>query len=155
MRVKSTTIALAAMLALPVVAFGQSTSTTPSGAPPSGPASRPPSTVSPAPSGPSSSTATYTTADQMMRASKVIGATVYNDQNETVGSVSELLIDNNKHDVSGVVLSVGGFLGMNSKLVKVQPTDIHVTGDKLVMSGMSKDKLKEMPDYKIVPASAS
>ena len=155
MRPKSTAIALAAMLALPVVVFGQSTSTTPNGGPPSGPASRPPSTMSPAPSGPSSSTATYTTADQMMRASKVIGATVYNDQNESVGSVSELLIDNNKHDVSGVVLSVGGFLGMSSKLVKVQPTDIHVTGDRLVMSGMSKDKLKEMPDYKIVPASAS
>ena len=40
-------------------------------------------------------------------------------------------------------------------LVKVLPTDIHVTGDKLVMSGVSKDQLKGMPDYKIVPASAS
>jgi sporulation protein YlmC with PRC-barrel domain len=90
----------------------------------------------------------------MTRASKVIGATVYNDQNQSVGSINELLIGNHR-DVSGVVLSVGGFLGIDSKLVKVPFADIHVTGNRLVMSGASKDQLKQMPDYKIVPATAS
>jgi len=39
--------------------------------------------------------------------------------------------------------------------VKVPFQDIHVSGDRLVMSGVSKDQLKEMPDYKIVPGKAS
>jgi sporulation protein YlmC with PRC-barrel domain len=90
----------------------------------------------------------------MTRASKIIGATVYNDQDQSVGSVSELLI-NNSHDITDAVLSVGGFLGIDSKLVKVPYHDIHVTGDRLVMSGVSKDQLKQMPDYKITPAHAS
>ena len=155
MKVKTPAYALAAMLAIPGLALAQSMSTTPSGTSKS-PATHPTTAtpVTPATQSPAPSTATYTTADQMERASKIIGATVYNDQNESVGSVNELLISDH-NDISGVVLSVGGFLGINAKLVKVPPNEIRVTGNKLVMSGATKDQLKQMPDYKIVPATAS
>jgi sporulation protein YlmC with PRC-barrel domain len=156
MKNRTTIYALAAMLTVPALAFAQST-TSPGNGSMSPPVNRAPLGANPAPANAgnsSSSVATYTTADQMTRASKIIGATVYNDQNESVGSINELLIDNS-HDVSGVVLSVGGFMGVNSKLVKVPFQDIHVTGDRLVMSGMSKDQLMQMPDYKIVPDKAS
>ena len=143
MKIGTTFLALSTMLAAPTLVLAQSTTA---------PVTRPPAAMSPAYS-PSSSTATYTTADQMTRASKVIGATVYNDQNQSVGSINELLIDNS-HDVSSVVLSVGGFLGIDSKLVKVPFQDIRVTGNRLVMAGASKEQLKQMPDYKIVPATS-
>jgi sporulation protein YlmC with PRC-barrel domain len=86
------------------------------------------------------------TADQQLRASKLIGSSVYNDQHEKIGSVDELLLDQN-HDVTSAVLSVGGFLGIGSKLVKVPYRSLHVANDTIVMSGASRDQLKSMPTY--------
>jgi sporulation protein YlmC with PRC-barrel domain len=176
MKLRPAHVAFSVMLALPGVALAQSTTGTHNAAPPQSTAT-PPETMAPTmatpvtPGTPSNSamhgtttgmadtttgtttgTTTYTTADNLTRASKVIGATVYNDQNESVGSVNELLI-NSRNDVSDAVLSVGGFLGMGSKLVKVPFQDIHVSGDKLMISGASKDQLKQMPDYKMASAS--
>ena len=44
--------------------------------------------------------------------SKLIGTKIYNEQNESVGSVSDAVIVDGK-SVIGVVASVGGFLGMS------------------------------------------
>ncbi len=52
------------------------------------------------------------------RASKVVGLNVYNDQNQNVGSINDLLMDKSGN-VKGAVLSVGGFLGMGSRYVAV------------------------------------
>jgi sporulation protein YlmC with PRC-barrel domain len=140
-------VAVVTMLAMPGITLAQSTTS---------PANRAP--LSPTPQAGTTSTqpsrATYVTADQMARASKIIGATVYNDHNESVGSVNELLIGSN-HDIESVVLSVGGFLGIKSKLVKVPASEIKVLPSRLVMSGASKDQLKQMPDYQMEPGKAS
>ncbi|HMI15857.1 MAG TPA: PRC-barrel domain-containing protein, partial [Bradyrhizobium sp.] len=45
------------------------------------------------------------------RASKVVGLSVYNDKNESVGSINDLLTDKNGK-VTAVVIGVGGFLGV-------------------------------------------
>jgi sporulation protein YlmC with PRC-barrel domain len=52
------------------------------------------------------------------RASKVVGLNVYNDQNENVGSINDLLMDKNGN-IKAAVISVGGFLGMGSRYVAV------------------------------------
>src|SRR5580692_9564208 len=44
------------------------------------------------------------------RISKLIGSAVYNDQNEKIGSLDDLIMKDNNRIVMGVV-SVGGFLG--------------------------------------------
>jgi len=93
-----------------------------------------------------SSSPTYVTADQQMRASKVIGSSVYNDQKQKIGSVDELLMNQN-HDVTGVVLSVGGFLGVGSKLVKIPYDRLHFAGDRIMMPGATKDQLASLPSY--------
>src|SRR5580693_1950865 len=64
-------------------------------------------------------TPTYFTADHQVRVSKVVGATVYNDQNQSIGSVDDVLMNDSNHTAGSAVLSVGGFLGMGSKLVSV------------------------------------
>jgi hypothetical protein len=147
MKITPTSAAFIAMLAMPGLAIAQSQVDTPSNRPAS------PGATRPAVDNSQPGQATYVTADKMTRASKLIGATVYNDHNESIGSVDELLIGAN-HDIAGVVLSVGGFLGINSKLVKVQPNEIKVMPDRLVMSGATKDQLKQMPDYQLEPARA-
>lgn len=50
------------------------------------------------------------------RSSELVGATVYNDEGKSIGTISDLLIGSDGQ-VSQVVLSVGGFLGIGSKLV--------------------------------------
>lgn len=57
------------------------------------------------------------------RASKLIGLDVYNDQNEKLGDINELILDKDGK-IGFVVIGVGGFLGMGEH-------DIAVTLDKL------------------------
>ncbi|MGJ4972958.1 MULTISPECIES: PRC-barrel domain-containing protein [unclassified Bradyrhizobium] len=52
------------------------------------------------------------------RSSKLVGVKVYNNNNENVGSIDDLLIDKSGA-VKGVVIGVGGFLGMGEHLVAV------------------------------------
>jgi sporulation protein YlmC with PRC-barrel domain len=57
------------------------------------------------------------------RASKLMGLDVYNDANDKLGEINELILDKNGK-VNAVVIGVGGFLGMGEH-------DIAVSMDKL------------------------
>ncbi|KRQ96309.1 photosystem reaction center subunit H [Bradyrhizobium jicamae] len=52
------------------------------------------------------------------RTSKLVGLNVYNDSNESLGSINDLLADKNG-DIKAVVIGVGGFLGVGEHLVAV------------------------------------
>jgi sporulation protein YlmC with PRC-barrel domain len=52
------------------------------------------------------------------RASKIVGVNVYNNNNENVGSINDLLMDKSG-TIKAVVIGVGGFLGMGEHLVAV------------------------------------
>jgi sporulation protein YlmC with PRC-barrel domain len=56
--------------------------------------------------------------DGQWRASKVIGLNVYNDNNEKIGDIEEVIVDKSGK-VENVVLGVGGFLGMGEHYVAV------------------------------------
>ena len=53
------------------------------------------------------------------RTSKLVGLNVYNDQNEKLGDINEILLDPSGK-VDGVVIGVGGFLGMGEHDIKVE-----------------------------------
>src|SRR5882672_557232 len=52
------------------------------------------------------------------RASKMSGLSVYNDKNESVGSINDLLTDKTGN-IKAVVIGVGGFLGVGEHLVAI------------------------------------
>ena len=52
------------------------------------------------------------------RASKLIGLNIYNQQNEKLGDVNEIILDH-QGKITGVVIGVGGFLGMGEHDVMV------------------------------------
>jgi sporulation protein YlmC with PRC-barrel domain len=52
------------------------------------------------------------------RASKLIGINVYNDNNEKIGSIEELIVDKSAK-VDNAIIGVGGFLGMGEHYVAV------------------------------------
>jgi len=94
-----------------------------------------------------SKTPVYFTAGHQVRVSKVVGASVYNDQNQSIGSIDDVLMSDNDHKADTVVLSVGGFLGMGSKLVSVPFDQLKIENDKIVMPGATKASLEGMPEY--------
>jgi sporulation protein YlmC with PRC-barrel domain len=94
-----------------------------------------------------SSTPRYTTADGQVRTAKIVGASVYNDQNQSVGSVDDVLMDHGNKATTAVI-SVGGFLGMGSKLVSVPFDHLKIENNRIVMPGATKASLTGMPTYK-------
>jgi hypothetical protein len=81
------------------------------------------------------------------RASKVIGASVVNDTNETIGKIDDVIISSDGK-APFAVISVGGFLGLGSKLVVVHYDNLRFQQDRVVLPGGSKDQLKALPDFK-------
>ena len=115
--------------AMMVPAFAQNNPPASSGASP--PAAQP---SSPAPS---SSSATAPKAQgEMWRASKLIGLNVYNDKNEKLGDISEILLDKSGK-VDGVVLGVGGFLGMGKHDILVQMDKLKFVNEPVKTSSPS------------------
>jgi sporulation protein YlmC with PRC-barrel domain len=150
----ATMMAATALIAWPVLA--QTTSGTSPAPPPSPPgmtSSRTTTTTTTtSPGTPAASPATtapkYFTADHQVRVSKVVGASVYNDQNQSVGSIDDLLMSDNDHKAATAVISVGGFLGMGAKLVSVPFDQLKIENDKIVMPGATKTSLEGMPEYR-------
>ena len=56
--------------------------------------------------------------DGQWRSSKLIGVNVYNDNNEKIGDIQELIVDKSGK-VDNVILGVGGFVGMGEHYVAV------------------------------------
>jgi sporulation protein YlmC with PRC-barrel domain len=56
--------------------------------------------------------------DGQWRSSKLIGVNVYNDNNDKIGDIQELIVDKSGK-VDDVILGVGGFLGMGEHYVAV------------------------------------
>lgn len=143
-----TMLAATALISWPVLAQ-TTTSTSPATPPPGMTPSRTMTTPRPAttetPSMASSSK--YFTADHQVRVSKVVGASVYNDQNQSVGSIDDVLMSDNDHKAATAVISVGGFLGMGSKLVSVPFDELKIENDRVVMPGATKASLEGMPEY--------
>ena len=57
------------------------------------------------------------------RTSKMMGLDVYNEQNEKLGDINEIIMDNSGK-VLGYVIGVGGFLGMGEHDIFVEPDKI-------------------------------
>jgi sporulation protein YlmC with PRC-barrel domain len=152
-----TMIAAAALIAWPVLAQTTSGPGAGNGTPPS-PGMTSTHSASPG-MGATGAAATSTssaricfTADHQVRASKVVGASVYNDQNQSIGSVDDVLMTDNDHKAATAVISVGGFLGMGSKLVSVPFDQLKIENDRIVMPGATKPSLEGMPEYRYTSA---
>ena len=90
---------------------------------------------------------TVTPADIM--SSKLVGMTVYNNQNDKLGEIEDLAIDNGK-TIKGVIISVGGFLGMGESYVLVDPSSLTVSNKDNTWKAFvdtNKDSLKNAPKF--------
>ncbi len=82
-----------------------------------------------------------------MRASKMIGSTVYDVQNRDIGSVKDVIFDRDGR-VAAVVVDVGAFLGIGGKDVAVRLSQINADNNRLTLD-LTKDQLERAQSYQL------
>ena len=81
----------------------------------------------------------------------LVGLNITSNTNETIGEIKDLILS--QGELSGYIVSVGGFLGMGERYVIVRPSAVKVTYDDndkkwhAVMNA-TKDQLKTAPEFK-------
>jgi sporulation protein YlmC with PRC-barrel domain len=68
------------------------------------------------------------------RASKLVGLNVYNDNNESIGSINDLLTDRSGN-IKAAVIGVGGFLGIGAHLVAIPFDKIKFVNEPVAYTG--------------------
>lgn len=82
-------------------------------------------------------------------ASKLLGLKVYNNQNENLGVIKDLII-NNGRALSGIVVGVGGFWGIGQSYVLIEPASMVISRRDNVMRAnvdTSRDSLNAAPKF--------
>ena len=78
------------------------------------------------------------------RASKLVGLNVYNDNNESLGSINDLLTDKSGN-IKAVVIGVGGFLGVGEHLVAVPFDKVKFVDEPVAYTGASAPRRRPAP----------
>ena len=83
--------------------------------------------------------------------SNLIDLDITNPANETIGEIKDLVIS--QGDLSGYVVSVGGFLGLGERYVVVHPNAVQISyteNDRQwhAVMNTTKDQLKAAPEFK-------
>jgi sporulation protein YlmC with PRC-barrel domain len=82
---------------------------------------------------------------ERLRISAILNRAVLDDKGEEVGEVDDLIINRNGK-VDQIILSVGGFLGIDEKLVAMPFKPLKVT-DLGIVYNVSKQELKNRPGF--------
>ena len=70
------------------------------------------------------------------RASKMVGLSVYNDNNESIGSINDLLTEKDGK-IKAVVIGVGGFLGVGEHLVAIPYEKVKFVSEPVAYTGVA------------------
>lgn len=76
----------------------------------------------------------------------IMGKAVYNDNNDKIGEVDDLIFSRN-NSATFAIIGVGGFLGVGKHDVAVPVSQLKHENDKLILPGATKDALKSMPEF--------
>jgi hypothetical protein len=77
---------------------------------------------------------------------QVLGQPVYNEKNEKIGAIDDIIVSPAKA-VSYAIVGVGGFLGVARHDVVVAVSQFSLTDGRLVLAGGSKEALQAMPSF--------
>ena len=89
------------------------------------------------------SSASSTSLHGDWRTSKVVGLNVYNDNNENIGSINDLLTDKSGN-IKAAVISVGGFLGMGAHLVAVPFDKMKFVNEPVAYTGVAAPRTRRL-----------
>jgi len=79
----------------------------------------------------------------------ILGQPVYNEKDERVGSVDDIIVTRDEA-VSYAIVNAGGFLGLTKHNVALPVSQFKLVNNKFVLPGVTKDNLKAMPESREV-----
>ncbi len=85
-------------------------------------------------------------AENGVRASQIIGAGVYGDGSDEIGTVDDLILTPTGQ-VTLAVVAVGGVIGIGSKRVAVPFDQLKRLPEKIVVPGATKESFGAMPTF--------
>ena len=87
-------------------------------------------------------------AGSEVRGDWVLGARVTSPEGESIGSIEDLILDQDDGSVNAAVVSVGGFLGFGAKEIAVEwsELDIDYDGNEIALD-ITRDEAEEAPEY--------
>lgn len=77
----------------------------------------------------------------------VLGKPVYNETNEKVGNVQDLIVTP-ENAVSFAIVGAGGFVGVGRHDVAIPVNQFKYDQGKIVLPGAHKDAIKALPEFK-------
>jgi sporulation protein YlmC with PRC-barrel domain len=85
---------------------------------------------------------------QELRADWIVGTTVTSPQGETIGTVDDLLLDQDEGSVSAAIVSVGGFLGFGAKQIAVNWDDLEQADDgSEIVLALTREQADKAPSF--------
>jgi len=76
----------------------------------------------------------------------ILGQAVYNDKNERVGTVDDIIVAPDKA-VSYAIINAGGFLGLTKHDVAVPVSQFKLVDNKLLLADATKETLRASPPF--------
>lgn len=93
---------------------------------------------------------TQTGHTDAIRASRVIGTSIYNTEGTSIGSIEDVMLDKTSNGIMFAVIGFGGFLGMGEKYHAVPWSTLDYDPDQGgYVVPFTKDQLKAAPAYSI------
>jgi sporulation protein YlmC with PRC-barrel domain len=80
------------------------------------------------------------------RASKLLHAPVYNEQNQRIGRIDDMIVAPDG-TLSVAVIDVGGFLGVGRHHVAIPMDQFSQLSPRIVLPGATKQALKDVPQF--------
>ncbi|MDM0116660.1 PRC-barrel domain-containing protein [Variovorax sp. J22R133] len=77
---------------------------------------------------------------------QILGQEVLNENGETVGRITDVIVAPNA-SVSYAIVGAGGFLGVRRHDVAIPVALFNVSGDRPVLRGATRDAIKAMPVF--------
>jgi len=77
---------------------------------------------------------------------QILGQSVFNDKDERVGSIDDIIIAPDKA-VSYAIINAGGFIGLTKHDVAIPVSQLKLIDNKLVLAGATKEALKASPPF--------
>jgi sporulation protein YlmC with PRC-barrel domain len=77
---------------------------------------------------------------------KILGQPVFNDKNERIGSIDDIIVAPDKA-ISYAIINAGGFTGLTKHDVAVPVSQLKLADNKLVLAGATKEALKNSPPF--------
>lgn len=77
---------------------------------------------------------------------QILGKPVYNENEDRVGTITDLIIAPDS-SVSYAIVSAGGFVGLGKHDVAIAIDEFETQNNKLYLVGATRDMIKELPKF--------